>query len=896
MWFIGLVVGGLIGAAIGDLLLWDSAWQLFAAIGAVAAVALKSKGVFDPEAMRRLEERIATLERELRVLNARREAAAPPAGAAAAAESVALEDRTPVQVPAAAFKREGPNPPLLAEARAAAEPSWLSRKLFGGNILAKIGVVLLFFGIASGLKLAIDFGFFPASVRLLLATVAGVAMLAFGYTRSRVEKHRMFGLSLQGGGFGVLYLVTYFALARYAYIDHTTAFVLFAALGIGCLVLAVRLEGEPLAVLGISGAFLAPLIASTGAGSHTVLFSFYTVLVVLVLAVNWLRAWRMLMLTAFTFTLTTGMSWASLRFHPEFFASTEAFLILFTVLYSVAPILSAFAGRASPAHWADTALLFGTPIAAALSQTWLLDRAGYSHVVLAWSAVGAGLYYSVLAAVLHTRRPAERVRLAYAGIAAAFYTLAVPLAFGVQVTTALWAAEGLALAWYGLASARRFGYAAGVMLQLVAGVYFLIGWHRTSIIPVLNDTYFGCIVIAACGAATAWATRRQAAWPSAGLIQVLSALAGGWALGWWLTANAAEIFRFAPNDHKIALYTALLIVTAWSLVAIGRALAWTGARYVGLLLAALSLLGALFAGWAPRTGHPLHDSMILALPAAFVSFYAMLIRQERDRFQALLSEAHVYALLLLALALLREALWTAEQLAPNVELWRLLAWQLVPCSLALLTIHLDRHRAWPVRDQHRAYLLGGALPLLFAALGAALVANFSHHGGGTALPYLPFASFFDVGQIAVVFTAWAWIATARSLMDRETARLAGVLPAALAFVWLSAMAMRLAHHWGGVPFEADALIQSGFAQSILSLLWTAVALAVMIRASNKRLRSAWFAGFVLLGIVAAKFVLIDVINEGTVTWTLSLIGVGLLILAASYFSPAPPKAREEAIS
>ena len=31
MWFIGLVIGGLVGAAIGELVRWDSAWQLFAA-------------------------------------------------------------------------------------------------------------------------------------------------------------------------------------------------------------------------------------------------------------------------------------------------------------------------------------------------------------------------------------------------------------------------------------------------------------------------------------------------------------------------------------------------------------------------------------------------------------------------------------------------------------------------------------------------------------------------------------------------------------------------------------------------------------------------------------------------------------------------------------------------
>jgi len=30
-------------------------------------------------------------------------------------------------------------------------------------------------------------------------------------------------------------------------------------------------------------------------------------------------------------------------------------------------------------------------------------------------------------------------------------------------------------------------------------------------------------------------------------------------------------------------------------------------------------------------------------------------------------------------------------------------------------------------------------------------------------------------------------------------------------------------------------------------------------------------------------------------WTASLIGIALLVIAASYFSPAPPKQQEEAV-
>ena len=44
-------------------------------------------------------------------------------------------------------------------------------------------------------------------------------------------------------------------------------------------------------------------------------------------------------------------------------------------------------------------------------------------------------------------RGPEPSRFAHAAIAVTLYTLAVPLAFGAQVTSAFWAIEGLLLAW-----------------------------------------------------------------------------------------------------------------------------------------------------------------------------------------------------------------------------------------------------------------------------------------------------------------------------------------------------------------------------------------------------------------------------------------------------------------
>ena len=44
----------------------------------------------------------------------------------------------------------------------------------------------------------------------------------------------------------------------------------------------------------------------------------------------------------------------------------------------------------------------------------------------------------------------------------------------------------------------------------------------------------------------------------------------------------------------------------------------------------------------------------------------------------------------------------------------------------------------------------------------------------------------------------------------------------------------------------------------------------------------------LLAAVGAKMLMIDLASAGTVEWTGSLLGIGALILIASYVAPVPP--------
>jgi len=921
MWFIGLVIGALLGTFASEIIQISGLWMLSAALGAIVGIFFKIKlnagrpPSDDQEDIKNLYRRLSLLEQDVARLTWKMKTGYP--GEQSWAETgvpitkaeprLAFECNAPAEsTPRVAAVAEqsiasSTAPEIYPAITALIDWSWLWRKLFSGNILAKIGVVIVFFGVASGLKLAISFGMFPPSVRLLVATIAGLAMIGIGLWWRADETHRNFTLSLQGGGFALLYLVTYFALSWYHLIEPTPAFVLFGIIGFSCVAAAIYVEGEVLAILGISGAFLAAILASTGKGSYVMLFSFYVLLDIMALTVNWVKIWRSLGATALMFTLGVGMMWAERNFVPEYFASVELFVVAFSVMFSANTVLLAIVRRIRLAHWAEIVMVFGTPVASAICQTWLMRESGYSDIALAWAALAAGLYYCVLLAALRFTGSDIQMQRAHLAIAIPFITVAIPLAFGAEVTTAFWAVEGVALIWMGIENQSRVAVAFGYPLQVMAGIYFRIHLHSIDhLMPVLNGAYVGCLTVTLCGAASAWITfkRRSCGIFDADILASLAGLAMAWAILWWVAGAFREINDFVPEFNAGALQVGTLLAVAWLLEAAGVQLTAILPRISGLFAAGIALLWVPAESWSglfgsgTGDGHPLHDGMIFATPLAFASLYGLMRRLERDGQQSATIPAHLYALWMLAFALALEGVWIARELAYFTDLWQLLAWGVLPVCVALVSTFFVEKKLWPAKAQPKLYLNTGIPILLAAMLLWAVYANFTHDGGGSDLPYMPVLSFFDLAQMLLFYSAIHWLRIARGVVSDTALRSWRSAVGASAFIWLSAMAMRIAHHWGGVPFEAYALLNSGMAQSLLSILWTSLAIAIMISATQSANRARWFAGFGLLGIVGAKFLVVDVVNRDTITWAASLIGVGLLILAASYFSPAPPKSAD----
>jgi uncharacterized membrane protein len=854
-------------------------------------------------------------------------------------------DGSVTSTPAAATAdRDGAFPPVDEKpVGVAAEPRapTLWSRLLEGNPLAKIGVVLLFFGVASALRLAVEHGLLPVPVRLFLASIAGLGLIAFGYRRVAVAVPgkpalRHFGLAIQGGGFALLYLVIYFMLQRYQMLSQLPAFALFAALGVGCVALAARQDGPMLAVFGLAGAFLAPVLAGGDARTPVPLFTYLTLINVFILVVDWFRAWRVLNIAGFLFTLAIGSLWALDRYQPEHYLAVQGFLILFVGVYSAMPVVTLLLRAPGSEAWREGILTFGVPLSGIALQSRLVDNLNYAQ---AWSAAIAGVYYLILWGLLY-RRPDLRYEVAappvdaggkpreadgkaaifaapdltptnfferaHLGIAIAFFTLAIPLAFDAQVTSAFWAAEGCAVLWFGAVRGRTLAQGVGLAMQLAAGISFANGFDEmTRVRPVLNDFVFGGAILAIAGLLCGRLLQKHAGLRAAGpaspasdrvirLDTIPPELPALWAGLWWFGTGLVEIEYFASRLPELAYGLLFVAASVGGLEALGVRWGWAALRHAVVLLLPAMVLAAF--GGIDRGGHPLAGLLALAVPVAFGAHYVLLRRHEHARLAdalpaVFLAEVrHLLAWWLAAGISGWEIAWWVERAAPSATLWPLLAWAVIGAA-ALTLSRAARTRAWwPWSAAPDLYRDIGEPPIALALAGWIVFAPIVHAGGGTGIPFVPVLNPLDLVALGVFAALWA---CARGFADARLPLALG----ALGFYWVTTLAGRIAHHWGGVSWNAHALWHSPLAQALVTVLWTLAAIAAMILAARRGTRPVWMGGMGLLGVVGAKLLLVDLANSGTITWTASLIGVALLLLAAGYFAPAPPaRAAEDGAS
>jgi uncharacterized membrane protein len=857
--------------------------------------------------MQHIEARLAEVESRLATLDGQ---SVPSAAVTALVEPVAMDAPAgPVaqayeeaatiaaRVPAADVQEIAPPPEATVPKvpPPPAKPNPIVAWFLGGNTIVRVGLVILFVGLAFLIKYAADNSMLPVELRVAGVAAAGIALLFVGW-RLR-DSRRNYALSLQGAGVAVLYLTFLGAMRLYHLIPPEAAFFMLAAIAVFCAILAVKQDALALAVIGAGGGFLAPILVSTGGGSHITLFSYYLVLNAGILAIALFKAWRPLNLVGFVFTLLIGFAWGERSYQPEFFASVEFFLAAFFLLFVAIALLFTRHAATEAGRLVDGTIVFGVPIAAFGLQAGLTRGMEFG---LAWSSLGLGAFYLGLATIL-IRLPQARWKLlteCFLALGLVFASLAIPLALDARWTSAAWALEGAAIFWIGVRQRRLLARAFAVLLQTGAGISFFLALPAIEAqTPLVDAAFVGSMLVALAGL---W-THRLLATAEEGVLakleeSALRPMAFLWGYAWLLFGVGHEIGDFVASHEQVGAMVAAVSLVASLFAYLQRRWAWREGAWPFLALMPMLVILALLQVFDVH--HPLGGFGWFAWPVAFVAHTIMLYKIGAPEPARWPNAQHTGAYLLLAFLGTWELHWMAEKATASHTAWSAAALLVVPALLVFWAANAKARERWPLEPFARAYRNLGAMTLLVAMAVWSLLLNLFHDGSSDPLPYLPILNAIDLGHILAILAGVAlWLAARRGdppLPEWTESKGTRVVLAGLVFLWLNAILLRSIHHWVGVPYIPHVLWDSFLVQASLSVFWSLLALATMVFATRRGQRALWTVGAALMAVVVAKLLLVDLSRTAGITRIISFVGVGVLMLVIGYFSPIPPKAKENA--
>lgn len=769
-----------------------------------------------------------------------------------------------------------------------------------GNIVVRVGAVILFFGVAFLLKYAAENTNISMSVRLIGVAIGAIAMLAFGWKLK--DKRQGYGLILQGTAVGILYLTLFAAFRLYDLVPAGLAFPLLILFSAFAMALAVLQDSRSLAILSIAGGFLAPVLTSTGSGSHIALFSYYTILNLGIFGVAWFKSWRLLNLVGFVFTFLIGTAWGVTKYQAADFATTEPFLILFFLLYSAISLLFSIKQKPSLKGYLDATLVFGLPLISFSLQAAMVQQYEYG---LAWSAFALGGFYLASASIV-LKGKNENLKViaeAYLALGIIFVSLVIPFALDGQWTAASWAIEGAGLVWVGIRQSRWFAKYFGTLIQFAGGLIFLTEIGRIDSPDILFDSETLGIIFVSIAALFSSFQIFNAKPQLKSFERNTHFVYLIWGLMWWYFGGLEKLDDYFGAFQFVNSAVLFVAISGLIFYFLERKYHWTILSRVTWITLTFSII--IGAGYLNNHAHLFDKWSSLLWLFAIGSFYwchyerdkhALTETTQNETGKSVLSKYNISSFengLLHSLALISlmglvfvEILWLIEHFKLSNTSWGI---AILGLLIGLWLFLISKVNRWPIVTHPVSYFKVGISVLLVAAVYWSLLLNFPHPGNAQPLAFMPFINPLDIAQglllIMMYLAAKKQITAGVSYPENSFL----VVFAVFGFVWLNVILFRSIHTWGGVTYRLDTLFDSFLVQTSLSIFWTLIGLTGTVISSRFGSRKFWIYGAILIGVVVLKLFVIDLDNSSSIERIISFVVVGLLLLIVGYFSPIPTK-------
>ncbi len=357
--------------------------------------------------------------------------------------------------------------------------------LLGQKWILIVGIITMVFGIGYFLKYSFDKGWIGPAGRVSLAYLWGIGFLIGGSIFQR-RNYKTFGLFLMGGGIAVLYFSAFAAFQIYEFFGQTSSFGIMILVTLVSMVLSLSYNEKWLAVLGVIGGFLTPVVLSTGQDNQIALMTYISVLNLGILGVAFYKRWNLLNILGFIATYIIYTGW--LLNHYVFLGTVQQlerfwpallFLNGFYLIYSVIPFAYLFF-REDKEKLISLAIVLPNSFIAFLISFYLIDDQ-YDNKWVSVIAIGYASMYLLMATFLYRKgRQNLQAFVILLSEASLFLVITVPLLVSNHWITIFWFVQSLALLWMGLKLKRHLLTIGAYSLLLITVLKFWVYDYTTS--------------------------------------------------------------------------------------------------------------------------------------------------------------------------------------------------------------------------------------------------------------------------------------------------------------------------------------------------------------------------------------------------------------------------------
>ncbi|MBL9203154.1 MAG: DUF2339 domain-containing protein [Opitutaceae bacterium] len=253
-------------------------------------------------------------------------------------------------------------------------------RFMGAKLFAWLGGLAAFLAAAFFVKYSFEHDLIPPEVRVAIGYLFALGLIVGGLKISR-ERFAVTAQTLIATGVVCLYGVTFAcnSIYHFATFGPVATFIIMSLVTTTAFLLAVRLEAQVVAVLGILGGFLTPVLLSTGRDNPAGLFGYLALLDVGLVAVALHRRWHYLVALGALGTVVMQIGWAG-----KFLNSAKAPVAIVVGLAFSALFLGAWAvaQRRARVSWFERGAAIALPTVAL----------GFAAALLHYATLAPGLW------------------------------------------------------------------------------------------------------------------------------------------------------------------------------------------------------------------------------------------------------------------------------------------------------------------------------------------------------------------------------------------------------------------------------------------------------------------------------------------------------------------------